>query len=48
MVDQFPEKILHLKEFLKYKHIYPKNYKQIYTLNKYVRLKTRSLRVLSL
>ena len=36
------EKILNLKEFSKYKYLYPKNVDQIYKLDKYVRLKTKS------
>jgi 1-deoxy-D-xylulose-5-phosphate reductoisomerase len=36
-------KILKLKEFKKYKHIYPKNFTQIKKLNEYVRLKVNSL-----
>ena len=35
-------KILNLKEFSKYKYLYPKNVDQIYALDKYVRLKTKS------
>ena len=41
------KKILELKEFSKYKQIIPSNYKQIYKLNRYVRLKTFFLSVLS-
>ena len=41
------KKILELKEFSKYKQIIPTNYKQIYKLSRYVRLKTFSLSVLS-
>jgi 1-deoxy-D-xylulose-5-phosphate reductoisomerase len=36
------KKILNLKEFSKYKYLYPKNVDQIYELDKYVRLKTKS------
>ena len=36
------KKILNLKEFSKYKYLYPKNVDQIYKLDKYVRLKTKS------
>ena len=36
------KKILNLEEFSKYKYLYPKNVDQIYALDKYVRLKTRS------
>ena len=39
-------KILNLKIFIKYKHVLPKNLKQILQLNEFVRLKTRSLSVL--
>jgi 1-deoxy-D-xylulose-5-phosphate reductoisomerase len=38
-------KILNLKKFAKYKHISPKNYKQIFDLNKYVRLQTNTFSV---
>ena len=41
------KKILELKEFTKYKQVIPNNYDQIYELNRYVRLKTFSLSVLS-
>jgi len=41
------QKILNLKIFIKYKHILPKNLKQILALNEFVRLKTRFLSVLS-
>tara|TARA_Y100001970_G_scaffold259480_1_gene340484 strand:+ start:8250 stop:9428 length:1179 start_codon:yes stop_codon:yes gene_type:complete len=41
------KKILNSREFLKYRRIEPQNYKQIEDLNKYVRLKTLSLSVLS-
>tara|TARA_X000000368_G_C23011432_1_gene703670 strand:+ start:360 stop:1535 length:1176 start_codon:yes stop_codon:yes gene_type:complete len=41
------QKILNLKIFIKYKHILPKNLKQILKLNEFVRLKTKSLSVLS-
>ena len=34
-------KILSLKKFARYKDISPKNYKQIFDLNKYVRLQTK-------
>ena len=37
--------VLNLKEFIKYKKIKPKNINEILNLNKYVRLKTRSLSV---
>ncbi len=40
-------KIINLKEFKKYKHISPRNFTQIIKLNKYVRLKTQSVSVLS-
>ncbi len=43
----FLKKILNSNEFIKYKGIKPQNYKQIEDLNKYVRLKTLSLSVLS-
>ena len=36
---------LNLKEFIKYKKIKPKNINEILDLNKYVRLKIRSLSV---
>ncbi len=36
------KKILNLKEFTKYKYLCPKNADQIYELDKYVRLKTKS------
>ena len=36
------KEILNLKEFSKYKYLYPKNVDQIYKLDKYVRLKTKS------
>ena len=36
------KKILNLNEFSKYKYLYPKNVDQIYKLDKYVRLKTKS------
>ena len=39
--------IMNLKEFKKLKHIKPKNFNQISNLNKYVRLKTKSLCVRS-
>jgi 1-deoxy-D-xylulose-5-phosphate reductoisomerase len=35
--------IINLNEFKRYRYISPQNYKQIYNLSKYVRLKTRSL-----
>lgn len=38
-------KILSLKKFARYKHISPKNYKQIFDLNKYVRLQTNTFSV---
>ena len=38
-------KIINLKEFIKYKKITPKNLSQIYKLSKIVRLKTRSLSI---
>ena len=41
------QKILNLKIFIKYKQILPKNLKQILKLNEFVRLKTKSLSVLS-
>ena len=40
-------KLLNMKEFLKYKRIKPKNARQIYKLSEYVRLKTRSLSIRS-
>ena len=43
----FLKKILNSNEFLKFRRIKPQNYKQIEDLNKYVRLKTLSLSVLS-
>ena len=36
------KKIINLKQFNRYRYISPQNYRQIYNLNKYVRLKTRS------
>ena len=36
------KKILNFKEFSRYKYLYPKNVDQIYELDKYVRLKTKS------
>ena len=36
------KKIINLNQFVRYRHISPQNYTQIYNLNKYVRLKTRS------
>ena len=39
-------KILNLKSFNTFKQKTPKNPEQIYKLNKYVRLKTRSLSIL--
>jgi len=41
------KKILNLKEFTKYKYLYPKNVGQIYELDKYVRLKTKSFCAIS-
>ena len=46
-IHYFLKKILNSNEFIKYKGIKPQNYKQIEDLNKYVRLKTLSLSVLS-
>tara|TARA_B100000579_G_scaffold428628_1_gene439117 strand:+ start:162 stop:1334 length:1173 start_codon:yes stop_codon:yes gene_type:complete len=46
-IAQMLKKILELKEFTKFKQIMPKNYEQIHKLNRYVRLKTFSLSVLS-
>ena len=46
-IHYFLKKILNSNEFLKYRGIKPQNYKQIEDLNKYVRLKTLSLSVLS-
>ena len=46
-ISKILKKILELKEFFKYKQIMPNNYEQIYKLNRYVRLKTFSLSVLS-
>ena len=46
-IHYFLKKILNSNEFLKYRGIRPQNYKQIEDLNKYVRLKTLSLSVLS-
>ena len=40
-------KLLNMKEFLKYKRIMPKNTRQIYELSEYVRLKTRALSIRS-
>ena len=40
-------KLLNIKEFIKYKRIMPKNARQIYKLSEYVRLKTRSLSIRS-
>ena len=40
-------KLLNIKEFLKYKRIMPKNAREIYKLSEYVRLKTRSLSIRS-
>jgi 1-deoxy-D-xylulose-5-phosphate reductoisomerase len=36
------KKIINLNQFARYRYISPQNYTQIYNLNKYVRLKTRS------
>ena len=36
------KKIINLKQFNRYRYISPRNYDQIYNLNRYVRLKTRS------
>lgn len=36
------KKIINLNQFDRYRYISPRNYRQIYNLNKYVRLKTRS------
>jgi len=36
------KKIINLNQFSRYRYISPQNYTQIYNLNKYVRLKTRS------
>ena len=41
------KKILNYKKFKAYKHLIANNYEQIFKLNKYVRLKTRALSVLS-
>ena len=46
-IHYFLKKLLNSNEFLKYRRIKPQNYKQIEDLNKYVRLKTLSLSVLS-
>ena len=46
-ISRILKKILELKEFSKYKQIIPNNYKQINDLNRYVRLKTFTLSVLS-
>ena len=46
-IHYFLKKILNSNQFIKYKGIKPQNYKQIEDLNKYVRLKTLSLSVLS-
>ena len=40
-------KLLNMKEFIKYKRIKPKNTRQIYKLSEYVRLKTRALSIRS-
>ena len=40
-------KLLNMKEFIKYKRIKPKNTRQIYKLSEYVRLKTRVLSIRS-
>ena len=40
-------KLLNMKEFIKYKTIKPKNTRQIYKLSEYVRLKTRALSIRS-
>ena len=40
-------KLLNMKEFIKYKRIKPKNARQIYKLSEYVRLKTRALSIRS-
>ena len=40
-------KLLNMKEFIKYKKIKPKNARQIYKLSEYVRLKTRALSIRS-
>ena len=46
-IEKFLKKVIKLREFNKYKHILPTNVNQIIKLNKYVRLKTQSLSVLS-
>ena len=45
-ISKFLRKILSLKEFQKYKHIKPKNFNQIANLDKFVRLKIETLRIL--
>ena len=41
-IVKYLKRIINLKQFDRYRYISPQNYKQIYNLNKYVRLKTRS------
>ena len=46
-IERFLKKVIKLREFNKFKHISPTSVNQIIKLNKYVRLKTQSLSVLS-
>ena len=46
-ISRILKKIIYLKEFKKYKRIKPLNFNKILELNRYVRLKTKSLSVLS-
>ena len=46
-IERSLKKVIKLREFNKFRHISPTNVEQIIKLNKYVRLKTQSLSVLS-
>jgi len=46
-IERFLKKVIKLREFNKYKRISPTSVNEIIKLNKYVRLKTQSLSVLS-
>ena len=46
-IERFLKRVIKLREFNKFKHISPTSVNQIIKLNKYVRLKTQSLSVLS-
>jgi len=46
-IERYLKRVIKLKEFNKFKHISPTSVNQIIKLNKYVRLKTQSLSVLS-